>query len=104
MNLATTSSIRSSAVSWSQNNNEKLSQLYKVYPREFLEQKHTELHRYRRIKEFLNRLSDSELDDIIGGLDDYFETRTVNAVNPIAVFLGILKKRPRLLKLAGHLF
>jgi len=92
------------AVSWSQNNNEKLSSLYKIYPREFLMQKHTELHRYRRIKEFLNRLSDSELDDIIGGLDDYFETRTVNAVNPIAVFLGILKKRPRLLKLAGHLF
>lgn len=92
------------AVSWSRSNKEKLSLLYKTYPREFLTRKHTELHRYGRIKEFLNRLSDNELDDIIGGLDDYFETGTVNAVNPIAVFLGILKKRPRLLKLAGHLF
>jgi len=92
------------AVAWCRNASEKLSLLYKIYPREFLAQKHTELHRYRSIKEFLNRLSDSELDDIVGGLDDYFEARTVHAVNPIAVFLGVLKRRPRLLKLAGHLF
>jgi len=92
------------AAAWCRRTDRSLDRLHAVYPGEFTRQKHDQLQRYRRIKEFLDRLSDDDLDEIVLAVDRYFETKTVDSASPVAVLLQIISEKPRLLGLARHLF
>ncbi len=82
---------------------QSLESLYNIYPRQFVEQKHALLHRYTQIKEVMDHLSDKDLDEIVLALNDYFEPKRVDSIDPMAVFLGVIARKPRLLKLVRHL-
>jgi len=92
------------AVAYVRSDTKSLQNMYDIYPRQFTAQQHHILKRYAEIKDVIDRLSDQELDEVVLALDDYFGTKTVDSISPMAIFLGIVKKRPRLLKLARHLF
>jgi digeranylgeranylglycerophospholipid reductase len=81
-----------------------LRRLYNIYPRRFVSEWHPLLARYRQIREFLDGLSDADLDEIVLGMDKHLGGKTVNTINPVALLLGSIAKRPRLLSLARHLF
>ena len=81
-----------------------LKELHLYYPGRFLELKHYELSMFLKIKKLLVKLSDAELDDMMMALDEYFIEKNLDSFNPIAVILRVIKKKPRLLKIARHLF
>ncbi|MBN1212452.1 MAG: NAD(P)/FAD-dependent oxidoreductase [candidate division Zixibacteria bacterium] len=81
-----------------------LKELHQHYPGRFLELKHYELSMFLKIKKLLVKLSDPELDDMVLALDEHFIEKKVDTFNPIAIIMGIIKKKPRLLKMARHLF
>jgi digeranylgeranylglycerophospholipid reductase len=81
-----------------------LKELHRYYPGRFLGLKHYELSMFLKIKKLLIKLSDAELNDMVFALDEYFIEKNVVTFNPIAIILGIIKKKPRLLKMARHLF
>jgi len=81
-----------------------LKELHRYYPGRFLELKHYELSMFLKIKKLLVKLSDAELDDMVLALDEHFIEKKLDTFNPIAIILGVIKKRPRLLKMARHLF
>jgi digeranylgeranylglycerophospholipid reductase len=73
------------------------------YPGRFVDKKHTELSRLLEIKRFVSRLTDSDLDDAVLALGEYFGGKAVQSISVTAVLLGMLKAKPRLLTLARHL-
>lgn len=77
--------------------------LHSIYPGEFLQAKQSELSRLLEIKRFVAKLSDDEFDDVVAGMADYFGSGPVESINILAVLAGIVKARPRILKLARHL-
>ena len=81
-----------------------LSELQAEYPGRFVLAHDTELSRMVRLKEFITRLDDSEIDDLVSGLADYFEIQPVESIDPWATLLGVIRKKPRILRIARHLF
>lgn len=81
-----------------------IRELHDLYPRQFLDIKHHELTMYLKIKKFMVKLSDYELDDLVQALDEYFVEKNLDSFNPVIIILGVIKKRPRLIKMARHLF
>jgi digeranylgeranylglycerophospholipid reductase len=77
--------------------------MHEVYPGEFVEAKGGELSRLLDIKRLVCKLSDDDLDEVVQGLSDYFGDRPVQSINILAVLLGVVKARPRILKIARHL-
>ncbi|MGD8922976.1 MAG: NAD(P)/FAD-dependent oxidoreductase [Candidatus Zixiibacteriota bacterium] len=80
-----------------------IRELHDIYPRRFLDRKHAELTRLVEIKKLVCALSDGDLDEMVLALRDYFGDRPVESVNIVATIAGMVRKRPRLLKLARHL-
>ncbi len=80
-----------------------VEELHDIYPRRFLDLKHADLARLVEIKKLVCVLSDSDLDEMVLALRDYFGDRPVASVNIVATIAGMVRKRPRLLKLARHL-
>ena len=78
--------------------------MYCTYPGEFIKHKHETLERYLQIRAFMDRLSDSDYDEMVLGLSDLLGTKNVDSINPIGLFLRLITKRPRLLRLARHFF
>jgi digeranylgeranylglycerophospholipid reductase len=82
---------------------DSVEELHRLYPGEFLQTKHSELTRLLEVKRFVAKLSDDELDDVVLGLSDYFGGAPVESINILATLAGIVKARPRILKIARHL-
>lgn len=81
-----------------------LAALHADYPGRFVARHDPELARMLQLKDFVARLDDSELDDLVGGVAEYFGDRPVADVDAFAALLGIVRKRPRILRIARHLF
>ena len=78
--------------------------LHRIYPERFLRERDRELEMYYKLKKVLVKLTDYDLNDIVEVLDEYFAQKEQKPFNAIKIILNALTKRPRLLKLARHLF
>ncbi|UCC45386.1 MAG: NAD(P)/FAD-dependent oxidoreductase [Candidatus Zixiibacteriota bacterium] len=92
------------AAGWCRQSGDNWRDLHRLYPGRFLRTKHRLLFRYRQIKELLDRLTDDDMDEIVQVFDDVIGPEEVDEVNPLKLFWEILRKKPRLLKLARHYF
>jgi len=90
-------------VSFLADKNATLRDLHRLYPGRFLEQKGDELDMYYKIKKVLGKLTDDDFNEMIEALNDFFVEKDLKSFNMIKILLSIIAKRPRLLKLAGHL-
>ncbi|MBD3401251.1 geranylgeranyl reductase family protein [candidate division GN15 bacterium] len=91
------------AAAFIESGGENISIMHEVYPTRFLEESHRELDYMLKLKNFLCKLSDDEWNDIVDGLGAYFGDREVESVDVVATFVGVVRKKPRILKIARHL-
>ena len=75
----------------------------KKYEDEFLKAKGRELRFYAYCRAIFLKMTDEDFDTVVRFLKDYFEGRTVTAIQPIALVKSILKSNRRLLRLLKHL-
>ncbi len=80
-----------------------VAELHQMYPGRFVEKYHRELEFLARVKAFLSKLSDDEFNDVVEGLSEYFGQEAVESVDVVATFVGVVRKKPRILRLARHL-
>lgn len=79
------------------------AELHQLYPGTFVTSRHRELEFMGRVKTFLSKLSDEEFNDVVEGLSEYFGSEPVESVDVFATMVGIIRKKPRILKIARHL-
>lgn len=82
---------------------ETVEEMLRYYPGRFLEQKHAELSQELAMKKAIAKLTDEEIDDLVEVLGEMLKGKQVGQLNPYKLFMGVITKRPRLLKLARHL-
>lgn len=91
------------AVAYVRGEVDTIDQLHGLYPGKFVERYHRELDFLAGVKTFLSKLSDDEFNDVVDGLNQYFGNETVESVDVMRTLIGIVKKKPRILRLARHL-
>lgn len=74
-----------------------------LYPGLFLKEKGEELSLYRKLNNVYKRLNDDDMIDIIVALREYFRARTAEGIKAGVLLAGLVKTRPRLLRLIRHL-
>jgi digeranylgeranylglycerophospholipid reductase len=80
-----------------------INDIEELYPRRFLKEKGEELALYARLRQVYNRLDDKDFADIILALEDYFKNGQVDGFNAGRLLAGIVRTRPRLLRLVRYL-
>jgi len=80
-----------------------LTEIEQYYPGEFLKNKEEELLLYARLRKVYRRLSDKDFIDIIEALEDYFNHHDSSGVSAGKLLAGIIRTRPRLMRLIRHL-
>lgn len=81
-----------------------LVRLHAQYPDRFMLETDTELTRLLRIRQLVDKLSEEELDDLVTGMADYLGNQMVDEVSAWATLAGTIRKKPRILRIARHLF
>ncbi|MFZ5980558.1 MAG: hypothetical protein ACOYVF_07980, partial [Candidatus Zixiibacteriota bacterium] len=92
------------AVEYLSGNKPDFKALHRLYPGRFLEEKGRDIDIYFKLKKVLVKLTDNDLNDIVELLNDYFAEMKHQPFDAIKIILTVITKRPRLLKLARHLF
>jgi len=80
-----------------------IDDLDNVYPGRFLREKGGELSIYSKLRNVYNHLDDDDFEDIIKTLAAKFNGQSVKGINAVNILTGILKSRPRLLRLIRYL-
>jgi len=83
---------------------ESILSLHEAYPGGFASQHGGELKRLLDLKRFYSRLTDQDLKDIVAGLEPLLKDRDLDDLDMLSLIVGLIKKKPRLLTLARHLF
>ena len=92
------------AVSFLSDKNATMEELHRLYPGLFLKEKGDELEMYYKIKKVLVKMTDDDFNVMIESLNEFFVEKKLKSFNLIKIILSVIAKRPRLLKLARHLF
>ncbi|MCX6826757.1 MAG: NAD(P)/FAD-dependent oxidoreductase [candidate division Zixibacteria bacterium] len=82
---------------------ENIDQIKELYPGRFLQEKGEELIMYTRLRQIYNRLDDKDFNDIVLALRDYLSKNSITGISAGKILAGIIKTRPRLLRLAKYL-
>jgi digeranylgeranylglycerophospholipid reductase len=77
--------------------------LLKEYPKQWMAARGREMRFFLWARDILLKMTDADLDDVVGFLAGLYEGRTITAIDPIHVLKQALRHRPSLLRLARHL-
>lgn len=78
-------------------------ELDKLYPGRFLELKGDELSLYFKLKNVYKRLDDGDFIDVIKALNEYFSENGTEGINAGKLLAGLIRTRPRLIRLVKYL-
>jgi len=79
------------------------NKLDNLYPGRFLEVKADELSLYLKLKNVYIRLKDDDFIDIIKALREYFTENSTEGINTGRLLAGLIRTRPRLIRLVKYL-
>ena len=77
--------------------------LESLYPGRFLEAKADELSLYLKLKNVYMHLNDDDFIDIIKALGEYFKEKRTEGINAGRLLAGLIRTRPRLIRLVKYL-
>lgn len=80
-----------------------LDEIEHLYPKRFLDVKGEELAIYLKLRNVYRNLNDGDFSDIIEALNEHFSNNSVYGVNAGRLLIGLVRTRPRLLRLIRHL-
>lgn len=75
----------------------------RLYPGHFLDVKASELKMYAKLREVYDRLNDDDFNDIVRTLGDRYRAKKVFGINAIKILTGLIKSRPKLIRLVKYL-
>jgi len=77
--------------------------LLKEYPKRWMAARGRDMRYFLWTRNILLKMTDADLDDVVGFLAGLYNGRTITAIDPIHVIKQGLRHRPSLLRLARHL-
>ena len=91
------------AAAFLSNKLKNLEELDTYYPGRFLKKKAEELSLYLKLHNVYKRLNDEDFIDIIKALNDYINKNGTEGINAGRLLAGLIKTRPRLIRLVRYL-
>ncbi|UCD18533.1 MAG: NAD(P)/FAD-dependent oxidoreductase [Candidatus Zixiibacteriota bacterium] len=80
-----------------------IDEIERFYPGRFLDEKGEELSLYARLRRAYENFGDADFTDIVLGLREYFSNHSTDGVHVGKLIIGIIRARPRLIRLVRHL-